>query len=90
MNALESVKKKNKEPISEFFVNTMVNIGRAYAEPEYTSEMINVGVTYKQLPRAALEFAIDNMPHEFDTRLTNAERLEVEKRLLKYFKGVLS
>ena len=82
-------KKKIKESVSELFVNIMVREGQIYAEPEYTSEMINLGVTYKQLPRAAFEFAMDNMPTEFN-RLNNTEQNEVEKRLLKYFKGVLS
>ena len=82
-------KKKIKEPVSELFVKLFVNVGSEYGNSEYTSEMLNVGVTERQLPQAALEFAMDNMPLEFD-RLNNTEQDEVEKRLKKYFKGVLS
>lgn len=81
--------KKAKEEISELFVKLFVNAGSRYAEYEYTSEMLNVGVTQKQLPSAALDFAMDNMPIEFD-RLNQSEQKEVEKRLRKYFKGVLA
>jgi hypothetical protein len=82
-------KKKIKEPVSELFVKLFVNVGARYANSEYVSEMLNVGVTERQLPRAAFEFAMDNMPHEFN-RLTQVEQKEVEKQLLKYFKGVLT
>jgi hypothetical protein len=51
--------------------------------------MLNVGVTKRQLPIAALEFAMDNMPLEFD-RLNKFEKDEVEKRLKTYFKRSLS
>lgn len=81
--------KKVKESVSELFVNMFVREGSRYGHDEYTSEMLNVGVTEKQLPSAALDFAMDNMPIEFD-RLNQSEQKEVEKRLRKYFKGLLS
>jgi hypothetical protein len=82
-------KKKVKEQISELFVNLFVRVGERYGDYEYTYEMLNVGVTERQLPRAALEFAMDNMPLEFD-RLNKSEQNEVEKRLKTYFKRSLS
>ncbi len=80
---------KKKETVSELFVNLFVREGSRYGYDEYTYEMLKVGVTEKQLPKAAFEFAMDNMPIEFD-RLNKSEQKEVEKRLLKYFKGTLS
>lgn len=80
--------KTKKEPVSDLFVNFFVRIGSKYAQSEYTGEMLNVGVTYRQLPAAALDFAMDNMPTEF-YRLNKSEQKEVEKRLRKYFKEQL-
>ena len=81
--------KKPKEQVSELFIHIMVREGQKYSHCEYTSEMLNVGVTEKQLPKAAFDFAIDNMPREFN-RLSNSEQKEVEKRLRKYFKEQLT
>jgi hypothetical protein len=81
--------KKVKEPVSDLFVRAIVNELKHYGDYEYTSEMLNVGVTERQLPAAVLDFALDAAPPEFH-RLTSAEQDEVEKRLKKYFKESLS
>jgi len=80
------MRKKNKTQISELFVNTLVREGQKFSHPEYADEMLRVGVTERQLPRAAFEFAMDSLPSEF-YRLTAEEQKEVEKRLRKYYKG---
>lgn len=80
--------KKNKEHVEEVFVRAVVQEGQQYAGSEYLSEMLNVGVTERQLPRAALEFALDNICHLY-SRLNTSEVKEVEKRLKKYFKDII-
>ena len=79
---------KNKEHVEECFVQAVVREGSKFAGSEYLSEMLNVGVTEKQLPRAALEFALDNICHLY-SRLNKSEVKEVEKRLKKYFKDAV-
>lgn len=82
-------KKRKKEEVSEIFVQALVQVGAKYGQDEYVSEMYKVGIKARQIPAAALDFAMDNMPKEYD-RLTTAEQFEVERRLKEYFKRLLS
>jgi len=77
----------DQKHVENVFVNAVVREASVYAGDEYLSEMLKVGVSKRQLPRAAEEFALDNIDHLM-WRLTDAEKKIALKMIRAHFKDL--